>query len=245
MSYKIDPPRTFSSDPTVQVQQLQTYLYNLSEQLNYALNYISTSVEGIGFGSIVAGGSRVIATSGGKLSDEDATDLFESIKGLIIKSSDIVNSYSEKITEVFNSIYTASGDYGGYTQEERMQLEKSSGGIIELFENIQKIVEDGTETYRREASAHINIGKLGEDSNGYPVYGIEIGEKVVDGDDVRFDTLARFVPDRLSFFDQSGNEIAYFAGRKLYITELEVGNSIRMGGYKVDLSNGIEFKWEG
>ena len=85
------------------------------------------------------------------------------------------------------------------------------------------------------------------DDEGIPVYGMEVGQRTeIDGEEV-FDKFARFTSDRLSFYDQNDNEVAYISDRKLYITHVEVKGTFRMGGF-VDstLSDGsIVTKWVG
>ena len=62
-----------------------------------------------------------------------------------------------------------------------------------------------------------------------------------------FDKFARFTSDRLSFYDQNDNEVAYISDRKLYITHVEVKGTFSIGGF-IDtvLSDGsIVTKWVG
>jgi hypothetical protein len=66
----------------------------------------------------------------------------------------------------------------------------------------------------------------------------------VDGEEV-FNKYARFISDRLSFYDQNDNEVAYISDYKLYITHLHVTESISHGGFVTDTSDGIAIKWEG
>jgi hypothetical protein len=58
---------------------------------------------------------------------------------------------------------------------------------------------------------------------------MEIGQRTeVDGVEV-FNKYARFTSDRLSFFDQNGNEVAYISDKKLYISHIEVTGSYNIG----------------
>ena len=96
-----------------------------------------------------------------------------------------------------------------------------------------------------EVNANIKPGLLYEDENGIPVYGLEIGQKnIIDGVEV-FNKYARFTSGRLSFYDQNGTEVAYISDYKLYITHAEVTGSLKLGGYFVDTTNGLAFKWVG
>lgn len=96
-----------------------------------------------------------------------------------------------------------------------------------------------------EVNANIKSGLLYYDDEGVPVYGFEIGQRnVIDGEEV-FNKYARFTAGRLSFYDQNGSEVAYISDYKLYITHAEVTGTLKLGGYLVDTSNGLAFKWVG
>lgn len=96
-----------------------------------------------------------------------------------------------------------------------------------------------------EVNANIKSGLLYYDDEGVPVYGLEIGQKnVIDGVEV-FNKYARFTAGRLSFYDQNGTEVAYISDYKIYITHAEVTGTLKLGGYLVDTTNGLTFKWVG
>jgi predicted nucleic acid-binding Zn-ribbon protein len=82
-----------------------------------------------------------------------------------------------------------------------------------------------------EVNANIKSGLLYYDENEVPVYGLEIGQRnVIDGVEV-FNKYARFTSDRLSFYDQNDTEVAYISDKKLYIANVEVLNSYKIGGF--------------
>ena len=72
-----------------------------------------------------------------------------------------------------------------------------------------------------------------------------VGQKnVIDGEEV-FRKYARFTSDRLSFYDQNDVEVAYISDYKIHISHAEVTGTLKLGGYLVDTSNGLTFKWVG
>lgn len=124
-----------------------------------------------------------------------------------------------KVTDVEKSITTE-------LQSIKTELEKLNYSIIEV-------------------TANTNSGLLYYNDEGIPVYGFEVGQKnVVDGVEV-FNKYARFTAGRLSFYDQNGSEVAYISDYKLYITHAEVRGTLKLGGYLVDTTNGLTFKWVG
>ena len=84
-----------------------------------------------------------------------------------------------------------------------------------------------------------------EDANGIPVYGLEVGQKnIVDGVEV-FNKYARFTSDRLSFYDRNDTEVAYISDKKLYINNVEITGSYKIGRF-VDTvlpDGGVVTKW--
>jgi hypothetical protein len=106
---------------------------------------------------------------------------------------------------------------------------------------------EGVENAVIEVNAHIKSGLLYYGEDGAPVYGLEIGQRnEIDGQEV-FNKFARFTADRLAFYDQNDNEVAYISDRKLYITHVEVKGSFLMGGFTdtVQTDGSVVTKWIG
>lgn len=110
-------------------------------------------------------------------------------------------------------------------------------GIKDLKDNVDSDLKDvkgaiDNINYSLVAvNANIKSGLLYYDENGIPVYGLEVGQRtMIDGVEV-FNKFARFTSDRLSFYDQNDNEVAYISDRKLYINHVEIRGTFRMGGF--------------
>ena len=223
-----------------QLIQVKSYLHQLVSELNWAL----TSVE--------SGNNAQVqnkTASGNAVTKDELSTSFNELKSLIIKSSNTVMAYSEAAEERYKSLYVAQSDFGAYTEEAEQTIEKNAKAIESFYENMQEILTD-IETLEHsliEVSANIKSGILYYDDNGVPVYGVEIGQHTkLDGVEV-FDKFARLTSERLSFYDQNDNEVAFISDRKLYITHAEISGSFRMGGF-IDtvLSDGsIVTKWVG
>ena len=137
-----------------------------------------------------------------------------------------LESLSGEIDQVDNKVADADARLSGDIQSLKNQLETLNYSIVEV-------------------TANVNSGLLYTDANGVPVYGFEIGQKnVIDGVET-FNKFARFTAGRLSFYDQNGSEVAYISDYKLYITHAEVTGTLKLGGYLVDTTNGLTFKWVG
>ena len=224
-----------------QLMQVKSYLHQLVGDLNWALS------------SVASGGSNsstvVKPASDNAVSKQELATTFNELKSLIIKSSETVLSYSEAAEERYKSLYVAQSDFGSYTEEASQLIKKNSKNVESFYEDMQEIITD-LETLEHsliKVNANIKSGLLYYDSNGVPVYGLEVGQRTeIDGVEV-FNKFARFTADRLSFYDQNGTEVAYISDYKLYITNVEIKGSLKEGGY-VDIiteGGGIVTKWVG
>jgi hypothetical protein len=121
----------------------------------------------------------------------------------------------------------------------------NSTGITQLFDSMQKLFTDieNLEHSLIEVNANIRSGLLYYDDDGVPIYGLEIGQRNdVDGVEV-FNKYARFVADKLSFYDKNDTEVAYISDYKLYITNAQITGTLNLGRYELDPTDGLAFKW--
>ena len=243
MSIDIRLPNITAPTAEGQMAQMQSYMHQLVQQLNWALNTI---------GEVQSGNTSnvVINNSSNESSPEEAENTFNSIKALIIKSADIIRAYEETIKADFNGEYFADSDFGSYLEQTRRSIEENSKGVTEIYTNVQTITNangdgrlDDLENDVRTTNAYIKRGLLDYNINGNAIYGVEVGETNQNGAYLRY---ARFTSDRLSFFDAQDNEVAYIGNGCLYIlgTSRFIGD-VFFGGYKADTSDGIAFTWIG
>lgn len=238
MSINIRLPNITAANEQGKLAQMQSYMYQLVEQLNWALNTIETASSGTQLHTVSVQQSETI-------SPKEAEDTFNSIKALIIKSADIVMAYEKTIMTHFEGKYFAESDFGTFIEETNRRIEENSKGVTEAYTNVQSITGSlGTlEEETRTTNAYIKRGLIGYDSNGHAIYGVEVGETAEDG---TFTKCARFTSDRLSFFDIYGSEVAYIGAGCLYVVGKSVFlGEIQLGGYKTDTSDGLAFTWIG
>lgn len=244
MSINIRLPNITAQNDTGKLAQMQSYMYQMVEQLNWALNTMETT----GTGNVP---QTVKVQQSESLSQKEAEDTFNSIKALIIKSADIVMAYEKTIITNFNGKYFAGSDFGSYIEDTSRKVEENSKGVNEVYSNVQTITNsDGTgaldilEDNVRTTNAYIKRGLLEYDRNdGHAIYGIEVGET---SDDGSFSKYARFTSDRLSFYDAYGYEVAYVGAGCLYISGKSVFlGEVQFGGYNADTADGLAFTWIG
>lgn len=235
----IRQPNITAKTETEQLLQMRSYLYQLSQQLQWAFSTISKDAGTTSSSSV---------SVQGKQQEADPASTFASLKNLIIKSADIVDAYYTEINGRLEKIYVAQSDFGAYKEQAALDIQQNADGVSQLFENFRKISGTVEEINSQllSTNAYIRTGLLDEDGNGHPVYGLEIGQtNTVDGQTV-FDKFARFSADRLSFFDSNDTEVAYISDYKLYITNAEITGSLRIvDRFKIYYNNGLAFQWIG
>ena len=264
MGIDIRLPSITAATEREQLQQMKSYLFQLAEQLQWALQNVDTSNNTV----VVAPTAKSLSSPTQTPVSAEAT--FGAIKALIIKSADIVNAYYEEINKRLEGIYVAESDFGTFQEQTSLDMAATSENIKLAFGNIQEIKTgvdsslnellgeiggiddkvdkslDGINSYLVDVKASIKVGHLNKDkANETPIYGIEVGQtNIVNGKET-FKKFARFVADRLSFYDRNGIEVAYISDYKLYITHAEVTGTLKIGGYLVDGTNGLTFRWAG
>lgn len=187
MGVEIRLPNITGTTEREQLLQLKSYLYQLSEQLQWAFDTIDTSGKS-GAAYVVSEAPRVLASSGPSNSDAQAT--FSSIKSLIIKSADIVDAYYEEINKRLEGVYVAQSDFGAYAEQTALEIEATSKSITQNYENVQVLIQssivntdqnakDYAETAEAEAKGYTDSAKselddkIGETAN-------ELDGKIVD-----------------------------------------------------------------
>ena len=251
------------------LSQIRSYLYQFIPQLQWALNNMEASSSTSQAAQQIIKEKVVTSTAA---ASPAAT--FNDIKSLIIKSADIVNAYYDEISSRLEGLYVAESDFGTFVEKTEQSIEGTSTYVEQKFSNVQAIIydevaalngtldqkvgdlnsaikgaNDGIEALNAtiiEANAHIRSGILYY-SSGTPVYGLEIGQRNLVGGEEVFNKYARFTADRLSFYDQNGTEAAYISDQKLYIHNMEVTSSYKIGGFvdTVTADGGIVTKWVG
>lgn len=191
----------------------------------------------------------------------------QDIEGNVQTVTEDVEALDASISEVDNSVQSVDDNLWSLDdklKDAKEGLDSSLGklsadlgqldsGVKDLKKNVESELKDVKDTIKDitytlvEVKASINSGLLYYDENEIPVYGLEIGQKnIINGVEV-FNKFARFTSDRLSFYDQNGIEVAYISDRKLYISNVEITTSLKIGGLvSTVMSNGdVVEKWVG
>ena len=246
MSIDIRFPNITAPTAEGQMAQMQSYMHQLVQQLNWALNTIGDAQSG-------NTSNVVINDSNEDISPKEAEDTFNSIKALIIKSADIVRAYEETIKTNFNGEYFADSDFGTYLEQTSRSIEENSNYTDEVYTKVETITNasgdgklDNLEKDVNTTNAYIKRGLLGyHDRLKKDVYGIAVGQT----DNGAYKRYAWFIAEGLCLFDDNDNEVAYVSQNKLFIKDAHFIGDVFFGGregvYKADTSDGIAFTWIG
>lgn len=245
MSYDITLPKIDGTTPEMQLSQLNNYLFQLAQYLDFALNDIG----GRG-GEIVRTGEYGAKTSSTSTSQEDKPKelTFADVKALIIKSADIVNAYSEIIQKQLSKEYVAQSAYGEFVENALMNLEASADALKATLTDTQCILQPGGDgrVQTINIDGYIKAGKIDE-VGGVPIIGVAIGQTTDINDEGTFTKVVQLTPERLAFFDSSDSEnpVAWISDSMLYIARAQIVEHVTLGDYEIDTTDGIAFKWQG
>lgn len=161
------------------------------------------------------------------------------------ETEQVITENSQGITRVFSDVQTISTSLGqaqsdihgisdslGQAQSDIQAMDASLEQAQDLIAEVREAVI--------QVNAWIKTGKLAEDENSVPIYGVEIGQQTEKNGLVVFQKFARLLADRLSFFDQNGNEVSFIGDETMHITKAEISSltagdasmqQLRMGEY--------------
>ena len=225
-----------------QLSQVKSYLYQLTNQLNFALKAAEDEEKKNGYSSSVSNKNGTQANS----EEDTAENTFLKLKSLIIKSADIVNAYYQVISTKLEGEYEALSDYGTFKQSTTATLDATSTGLNQHYESIQKITDElGNLSELRKDNCYIRTGWLDDNET---IAGVEIGKTSTENNGTS-EAFARFTTEELVFYDGNGtedeNRLGWFSQYKLNIRSAKIEGNLELGEYILDTSNGIAFKWVG
>lgn len=200
----------------------------------------------------------------GRVEGVDA-DLQES-KSATNARIDDTNGSVAGLGESLNDANSRIADVDQDLQDSKETINNSIQGVQDSVTGVNALLEDAKatlqgslediEVYVSElqnviigVTAYLKSGLLYYTDAGIPVYGLEIGQSIrdeVSGENV-FNKYARFTSEKLSFYDNNGNEVAYISDKKLFIRIAEITIAFKIGGLMdLVMDNGdVVTKWVG
>lgn len=248
MSVDITLPRITGTTPEEQLVQIRSYLFQMAEQLRFALNNLDAD-------SLSATGrAQLIREAAEASSSAELESQYNQLKALIINTADAVKAFSEEITLQLEKEYVAQSEFGDFKETAIGKIEATADNLTQYYykkeevdSNIDKAVVP-FDKWITETNAYIRSGEIAS-SGGVPVYGVEIGQKtkrIVNGHEewVVSDLVSRFTSDRLSFY-QGEAEVAYISNQRLYITDAQILGKMTLGNWQITTTNGFALNYVG
>ena len=226
-----------------QLSQLKSYLYQLTNQLNFALKSAESVEKEKGYSSSAVSKNSTQE----KTEEEKAQETFFNVKNLIIKSADIVNAYYEVIEQKLSSEYEALSEFGDYKSKTDALIVQTSENKTEFYESLQEIDSkvEGINSGIRKDGCYIKTGWL---DDGKTLAGVEVGMISVNDNGEETDkSFAKFTTKSLEFYDMVNDKtpVAWISTQMLNIRNVTIEEDLYQGGYVADSSNGLAYKWVG
>lgn len=254
----ISQPPILNGSERQQLVQIRQYLYQMSRDLNLALNNLTTE-------NFAAGFTAKNVQDGGENKDQlgqEAKKQFSTLKSLIIKTADTVRAEIDRIETNLSSTYVAQSDFGTFTESINTQLKGTAEKLEQnieysatLEDNLQSVSDD-FDRYVIETGGYIKQGIIGYDG-AVPIIGIAIGQDIkVTGTDTKngkeyeiIDTssnMSVWTPSKLAFY-VNGMEAAYVSNGAFYVAEIYVLLRLFLGQQKwqISVDRGLTIKWIG
>lgn len=243
------PNISASADASTQMAQMRSYLYQMVEQLNWALSALDSG--GTASLPVQTVGQAAPATS-------DETDQrMANLRDLIIKSAESVQTE----LDAMSSTYVARSDFGTYREDINQRITTNSTKIEQQFAFAAEIqantnrVEVDFAAYKTNVEGYIRQGIVGYDGT-IPIIGIAIGQDIrttqtgVETEQGVFDVIDKrsnmsvWTTDKLSFYI-GGQEAAYFSNGKLTVSQIATDRITGSGKWDVSFTSGVRYKWIG
>ena len=251
MSVHLTPPPYSGED----LKAVYSYLYTLHEELNASLNHLSAE----NFSGDTAEALAELGDGGvAKQAEKAVARQTESLRSLIIKTSDTVEAEMQAIRETLQSSYVAQSEFGTYKEQAQNRLEATAQGIVQEFTYNSETtpLQEGMvsfNAYMVQTKAYIKTGLLYVEDN-VPVYGVAVGQDLqsttyyIDGQPVegisRGAAMAMFTAQELSFWHQQ-SKVAWMSNQEMHIRDAVVEKSFTIGRCRAVVESSGLIRWEG
>ena len=237
------------------LKAVYSYLYTLHEELSAGLNHLTAE----NFSGDTAAALAELGDGGvAKQAEKAVARQTESLRSLIIKTSDTVEAEMQALRETLSSSYVAQSEFGIYKEQAQNRLEATAQGIVQEFTYNSETtpLQEGMvsfNAYMVQTKAYIKTGLLYVEDN-VPVYGVAVGQDLaaqtytLDGETVegiqKGAAMAMFTASELSFWNQN-SKIAWFSNQELHISRATVERAFTIGRCRAVVESGGLIRWEG
>lgn len=217
-------------DDSTKIKKMEKYLWELNDQLRFILSNLE-----IDNFTIEAQDELQISAQAKEKTEHEMKQTLDSMKQKIINTAESISSDIQTLRETMEGHYAAvSNQFGTYTADYFRETTKSALATLDEFKQIEDI-----NGYYLESKGYVKTGEIGRNGDGSIMFGIEIGD--VDNDK---GTKLRLSKKKITILE-NGIALADIEGGEMKISRVIVNDYIYLGGYRVAVTDGVEFKWEG
>lgn len=251
MSFKFQlPPITSETG----IDKLRSYLMQMTDQLEYALNNLETS-------NFTENTKKELSQTSTTIAQQTTDSSAEVLKAFIQKTAEVIEQQMDSMEQTFHGQYTAlSSQFGTYREETDNKITANANAITANFTDVQTMIGETNdslsatqgvvstqgdvqaETSKWEAitKAYIKTGLLYYDGLD-PIYGIAIGQIKIDENDpeecmLRQGFYATYTGSDIVFY-KGTTEVARYSDMAAIVNELNT-RKIVMGSFTIDTTNG-------
>lgn len=230
MNINCEVPMLNGLDERTKITKIEKYLYELDQQLKVVLANIDTD----NF-TVETRDELQLGTAAKKKAETEFKQTVDSLKQKIINTSESISSDIETLRETMEGHYRAtSAQFGTYNADFFRETTKNALATIEEFKQIENI-----NGYYLASQGYIKTGNIGTNEDGTVMYGVEIG-------DVQDESGTKLkISNNAIHSIEKGDTVWYIENGEVYAHRLIVKDYIYLGGYRVEVTEGVEFKWEG
>lgn len=241
----IQSPPNLQGSERGQLLQLHSYLYQMAQSLNTALNSLTLE----SFRPEAQALFKSAATQ------REVAQNAQALKAMIVKTAREVTARMDEISATLKGEYLAKSEFGDYRQALSSEITATAQGVVQAYQYDSRLdaldaAMAGFLSYETATRQYLKTGLLFYDEEGVPRYGVAVGESETeitqDGQTLlsRNGLLATFTSDRLSFW-QNGVETAWVSNGQWCTRSLEVQEKIDLGPWQMAHSSGFTVKWMG
>lgn len=212
------------------LESIEKYLYDLNDQLRFILGNLE-----IDNFSAETRNALSLNAAGKRKAEKEFNNYLEQLRNQIITTATEIEREIESVRSEMNGQASYVSEQFGKVEETYLKrTDEDALGEMTIFKTVSNI-----NGYVLTSMNYIKTGLLDTD----PLtgeYGVEIGDIVGSGMGLKL----RLVKDEVSFYENNV-KIAYITGKELCITQARIKLYIYFGGFKINVTDGIAFDWEG
>lgn len=256
MSFKFQlPPITSETS----IDKLRSYLMQMTDQLEYALNNLETS-------NFTETSRKEIASTSTEIAQQTTDSSAEVLKAFIQKTAEVIEQQMDSMEQTLHGEYTAlSSQFGTYREETDNRIEANANAITQNYTNVQTMIGEtndnladtnavvsgqgailsDTTDWKTITEAYIKTGLLYYEGLT-PIYGIAIGQITIDENDpekvmTREGFYATYTGSDIIFY-KGTTEVARYSDIEAIVNQLNT-NKIVMGDFTISVgSDGLTIK---